>query len=187
MNDTQWGISLPGIGNSGPAHWQSLWETRFPGLRRFEPESWERPDLAEWSAALERAVAEAPQPPVLVAHSLACLLVAHGAERLRGRIAGAFLVAVPDDRGQAFPIEAAGFRDPPNTPLPFRTMMIGSVDDPFGTVNHARRRAAEWQASLAVLGARGHINAKSNLGEWPEGLALLAAFRSGLDQRMEVV
>ncbi len=187
MIETQWGISLPGIGNSGPEHWQSLWEARLPGLRRFEPASWDTPDLTNWIAALDRAVTRATEPPVLVVHSLACLLVAHAADRLRGRIAGAFLVSVPDHDGPAFPAAATSFRNPPTIPLPFRTVMIASTDDPFGTVSHAQQRAGEWKASLAVLGPRGHINAKSDLGEWPEGLALLAAFRAGLGQRMETV
>ncbi len=185
MTGSEWGITLPGIGGSGPAHWQSLWEQRFPGLRRFEPSDWNAPDLTDWLKALDRAVAETPAPPVLIVHSLACLMVAHAAGRLRERIAGAFLVSVPDPEGPAFPAAAPSFRDPPTSPFPFPAVIIASTDDPYGRVEHARQRAAEWKTSLAVLGPRGHINAKSDLGEWPEGLALLAAFRAGLGQRME--
>lgn len=184
MTDTQWGINLPGIGNSGPGHWQSLWEAQLPGLRRFAPASWDAPERADWMRALDKAVTEAPQPPVLIVHSLACLLVAHAAAALKGRIAGAFLVSVPDPDGPAFPAAAPSFRDPPRKPLPFPAVMIASTDDPYGTVDHARQRAMEWQASLAILGPRGHINAKSDLGAWPEGLALLTAFRAGLGQAM---
>jgi predicted alpha/beta hydrolase family esterase len=184
MAERQWGISLPGIGNSGAAHWQTMWELKLAGLRRFAPADWDSPDLQNWLSALDHAVADAPEPPVLVAHSLACLLVAHAAEKLAGRIAGALLVAVPDPEGPAFPAAATSFRNPPGTQLPFPAVIIASTDDPYGPLAHAERRAAGWNTGLAVLGPRGHINAKSDLGEWPEGLALLAAFLAGLGQRM---
>lgn len=70
-------VMVPGIGGSGPEHWQSHWETLYPNTLRIEPNSWDEPDLADWFAALDRAVASAPYPPVLVCHSLGCLLFAH--------------------------------------------------------------------------------------------------------------
>lgn len=68
-------IILPGIGGSGEAHWQTRWEKSNPEMRRFQPADWEKPDLADWISALERAVGASATPPLLVAHSLACLLV----------------------------------------------------------------------------------------------------------------
>lgn len=56
-------VIVPGIGNSGPDHWQSHWETAFPGAARIAPASWEAPDLADWTAALDTAVANAGAPP----------------------------------------------------------------------------------------------------------------------------
>ncbi|HRJ59973.1 MAG TPA: alpha/beta hydrolase, partial [Azospirillaceae bacterium] len=53
-------IILPGIGDSGPAHWQSLWQAQNPSYRRFAPGDWDRPQLADWLAALERALNAAP-------------------------------------------------------------------------------------------------------------------------------
>src|SRR5262245_64114199 len=70
-------IVLPGIGGSGESHWQTRWEQADPRMRRFAPASWEHPVLADWIAALDTAI-DAGQPrPLLLAHSLACLLVAH--------------------------------------------------------------------------------------------------------------
>jgi predicted alpha/beta hydrolase family esterase len=69
-------VILPGIGGSGDTHWQSYWERRNPRASPILPRSWDRPDVADWTAALDRAVA-APRAPLLVAHTLACLLVAH--------------------------------------------------------------------------------------------------------------
>src|SRR6266487_1405068 len=94
-------ITLPGIGGSDREHWQSAWEATDPGFCRFQPRSWDRPDLNDWGDALELAVRTSKKRPVLVAHSLSCLLVAHWAARSKQTIAGAFLVSVPDPSGPA--------------------------------------------------------------------------------------
>ena len=60
-------VMLPGIYNSGPTHWQTLWESD-RSFVRFEPPDWDEPVRAEWIAVLEAAVALTPEPPVLVAH-----------------------------------------------------------------------------------------------------------------------
>lgn len=172
-------IILPGIGNSGEAHWQTRWEQADPSFQRFQPASWEQPELQDWIAALDRAVAAQAQPPLLVAHSLACLLVAHWAARTRGRVRGALLVAVPDPEGPAFPAEAASFRTVPEQPLPFPALIVASTDDPYGSVDHARGRAAAWGAGFVTLGPFGHINGASGLGDWPTGQMLLEAFAAG--------
>ncbi len=169
-------IILPGIGNSGDTHWQTLWQRDDAAMRRFRPADWDRPDLADWIAAIDREIAASPAPPVLVAHSLACLAVPH----VRRRVAGAFLVAVPDPAGPAFPAEAAGFADVPAGPLGFPALIVASSDDPFGTTDHARRRAGLWGSGLVEIGARGHVNGASGLGAWPEGRNLLHAFVAGL-------
>ncbi|MEW5420675.1 RBBP9/YdeN family alpha/beta hydrolase [Amorphus sp. 3PC139-8] len=174
------GLLLPGIGGSGAAHWQSHWEAENRSFQRFRPADWDQPDLIDWLRALEVAVTEAEEKPVLIAHSLACLLVAHAAERVGPRVRGAFLVAVPDPDEPAFPDEAAGFGDPPTRPLPFPTLIVGSTDDPYGSLDYVRRRAREWNAGLVDVGARGHINGDSGLGAWKEGRMLLEAFCAGL-------
>lgn len=173
-------IILPGLGNSGPDHWQSLWQARDPASRRFAPTDWDRPMLDDWLRALDAAVAAVPGPPLLIAHSLACLLVAHWAARPAAMpVRGAFLVAPPDPDGPAFPPETASFRSPPASALPFPTLVVASADDPFGSAESARRRAASWGAGFVVAGALGHINSASGIGDWPQGAALLEAFRAG--------
>ncbi|MET3666302.1 putative alpha/beta hydrolase family esterase [Caulobacter sp. 1776] len=118
---------------------------------------------------------------MLVAHSLGCLLVAHWWARGGQGARGAFLVATPDPDGPAFPaVEAASFRDPPRTAAPFPVRMIASADDPYGTLDHAAARAADWGASLVEAGALGHVNAGSGLGDWPRGRALLSDFLASL-------
>ena len=173
-------LILPGIGGSGEEHWQTYWEKAQPSMRRFAPASWDNPDLADWIASLDRAIGDTNQPPFLVAHSLACLLIAHWHRRLPRRIAGAFMVAVPDPVGAQFPPEAAEFEGVPEGRLGFPSLIIASSNDPFASLNYTRRRAAEWGAGLVELGALGHINGKSGLGKWQEGLSLLHAFKAGL-------
>ena len=173
-------ILMPGIWNSGPTHWQTLWEAANPAIVRFSPPDWERPVRAEWIAALEAAVVMAPEPPVLVAHSLSCLLVPMWAAKSSSRVAGAFLVAPVDPAEPAFPDAATGFREVPREPLPFPSLVVGSLDDPYAGVEFARGFAADLGAQFVVAGALGHINADSGLGDWPQGQELLAGFVAGL-------
>ena len=173
-------IILPGLGGSGKTHWQSLWERDHPRARRFRPSSWDEPILSDWMAALTQAVSAAETPPVLVAHSLSCLLVAHWQKASAHPVAGAFLVGVPDPKAVIFPPEVGGFADVPETPFRFPALIVASSDDPYATLDHTRLRAAQWGAGLVEAGALGHINGPSGIGDWPQGRALLAAFGAGM-------
>ncbi|MPS68826.1 MAG: serine hydrolase family protein [Novosphingobium sp.] len=173
-------VVLPGIGGSGAEHWQSHWERADSRMHRFAPESWEAPGLDQWIEALDQAVSRAAEPPVLVAHSLSCLLVAHWSRRSSLTVRGAFLVALPDPQGPSFPAEAAGFADPPEAPLRFPGLLIASSNDPYGTLEHARLRAGQWSCPLMEAGDLGHINAASALGDWAWGRAELDRFEAGL-------
>ena len=46
-------LSVPGCQNSGPEHWQSLWERRYPEYRRVQQRDCERPRRADWVAGLD--------------------------------------------------------------------------------------------------------------------------------------
>jgi len=168
-------LILPGYGNSGPEHWQSLWEAANPAFRRIEQRDWGRPVCAEWVAALEQAVANSGPNTVLVAHSLACLLVVHWAASTRLPIKAALLVAVPDPLGANFPSDALGFAPLPKQPLPFLSQMVASSDDPFSDQEYSQACAAAWGSRWMSIGAAGHINGSSGLGDWPQGLQLLRA------------
>jgi predicted alpha/beta hydrolase family esterase len=166
-------ITLPGIGNSGPEHWQSLWEAQDSCFKRFSPASWDQPELEDWIVALEAAVAASPAPAVLVAHSLACRLIPHWQGRSALPVAGAMLVAVPDAEGMGFPAAAATFANPPETRLRFPSVIVASGNDPYGAVDYSARRARQWGSRLVEVGELGHINAGSGIGAWPAGRAIL--------------
>jgi uncharacterized protein len=161
-------LIVPGIGNSGPLHWQSLWQAARPGWRRLAVPDWDQVRCADWVAALE---AQAPRGGIIVAHSLGCLAVAHWAAR--GMLHGALLVAVPDPHGPAFPDAASGFAPLPMERLPFPTIIAASSNDPYGSMEHARVCASAWGSELVSMGAHGHLNAASGLGGWPAGWRLL--------------
>jgi predicted alpha/beta hydrolase family esterase len=171
-------LVLPGYGGSGPQHWQTLWEARDPAFRRVEQKDWDHPALPEWAQTLERAVAEADGEVILVAHSLACLLVAHwaamSAQAVKSKVKAALLVGPPDPAGPAFPKDAVGFDPVPAGPLPFRSLVVSSTDDPYATVEFCLRCSQGWGSRFEVIGPKGHINASSGLGEWEAGLGLLA-------------
>jgi predicted alpha/beta hydrolase family esterase len=173
-------VMLPGIGGSNADHWQTLWEGSHSSMRRFNPPDWDKPELFAWCSALQDAVDAAESPVVLVAHSLSCLLIAHWAAQARSVVAGAFLVAVPDPQEPAFPSVANSFRNVPKLPLPFRSIIVASTDDPYGGIEYMERCAREWGSELVNVGTHGHINASSNLGEWREGKCLLRDFVSDL-------
>jgi predicted alpha/beta hydrolase family esterase len=176
-------ITLPGIGGSGAEHWQTLWESTDARFERFQPSNWDVPDLDDWIAALDRTVASAREPVVLLAHSLACLLVAHWAQRSKRSVAGAFLVSVPDPNSAKFPVAASAFKAAPPAGLRFPALMVASTDDPYGTIEYARLRASQWLSNLVEVGALGHINAESGVGDWPQGRILLTAFCAGMGWR----
>lgn len=174
-------LLLPGIAGSGPDHWQSHWERTDPDMTRFAPSDWDRPELTDWCEALDRAVEALDRPPILVAHSLACLLVAHWSATRGTLVAGAMLVAVPDPAGPAFPDEARSFAQVPEQPLRSPSLIVASANDPYGTVDYSKRRAGQWGSRLIALGRLGHINAGSNLGDWPEGRDILTFFRAEIE------
>ncbi|WP_198148076.1 RBBP9/YdeN family alpha/beta hydrolase [Elstera litoralis] len=167
----------------GPSIGKAGWEAEDGRLRRFQPRDWDDPELGDWIAALDCAVAAAKGPRVLVAHSLACLLVAHWLLASPLPVAGVVLVSTPDPEGAKFPPQAKSFANPPTQKFRCPALMLASSNDPYGTLDYARAMAAHWGSGLIEMGALGHINAHSGLGAWPEGRALLAAFVAGVQKR----
>ncbi len=171
-------LTLPGWLNSGPDHWQSRWEQQHD-VQRVEQSDWQWPRRGDWMARLEEVLLADSRPALLAAHSLGCLLVAAWAAHSShtDRVVGALLVAPPDLDRPDSPPQLAGWRLAWRQPLPFPARLVYSSDDPFGDADHARRLAADWGAQLSPLGPRGHLNADSGLGDWPEGLAWLHGLR----------
>ncbi|HKT27878.1 RBBP9/YdeN family alpha/beta hydrolase [Dyella sp.] len=166
-------LLVPGIGNSGPTHWQSYWESEHDSYARVHQNDWERPVCADWVSALERTAQRAEPGALIAAHSLGCLVVANWLAQTSIRIAGALLVAVPDPSGVSFPTEAKGFTPVPLDPLPCPSIVVASSNDPYSDIAFATQCAHAWGSRLINIGRAGHINAASGLGHWDNGQRML--------------
>jgi len=174
-------LILPGLFNSGPEHWQSLWHAKHPEYHRLEQKDWETPDCADWVQTLEDAIGKIGGPVVLAGHSSACALVGHYAARYgdgEGRVAAAFLVGPSDTEGPNYPVGPTGFAPMPLHKLPFKSVVVASTDDPYVTLERAKSFASAWGSRLITLENAGHINAASGYGPWPEGLRWLEQLQS---------
>jgi predicted alpha/beta hydrolase family esterase len=172
-------VIIPGIGGSGEEHWQTLWERQWGAAAvRITPQSWSQPDLLDWVAAVDRAVNDAEardSEVVLIAHSLGCWAASAWLNGATGRhLAGALLVAPPDQTGDAFPVEAAStFVGVEARMLPCRSVVVASTNDPYCSLDVAERLATSWGSLLHVVGEFGHLNTASSLGNWPLGREVL--------------
>jgi predicted alpha/beta hydrolase family esterase len=170
-------ITLPGLWNSGPQHWQTLWEHKYPAWTRISHRDWNSPACAEWVAELDAAIAESDGPPILVAHSLSCVLVSRWAMSDSAlRIAGAFLVAPSDVDAPSYPSEPVGFGPMPLARLPFPSVVVASSNDEYVALERARLFAQAWRSRFVEIGPAGHINGASGYGAWPEGETMLMEF-----------
>ena len=165
-------LILPGIGDSDPGHWQSLWQESPPRFVRVEQRDWRRPVCAQWVETLEHAVKSEGGDCVLVAHSLGCLLVAHWAAQTSLGVRGALLVAPPDPGSAVFPPQIEGFSQVPMAPLAFPSIVVASSDDAYGDLSFTAACARAWGSRFVEIGPAGHINTVRGFGPWPEGLAL---------------
>ena len=173
-------LMLPGWTNSGPEHWQTIWERQNPGYRRVHQADWDLPIRADWIETLASAVEDAPAPVILVAHSLGCLaavgLAADGSPAAVARVAGAFLVAPPDIERPAAAEPLQAWRPIPMARLPFASLLIASQNDDYAEPSRSAEFAAAWGSTFVDLGRAGHINATAGYGPWPQGHAMLLEF-----------
>ena len=171
-------LTVPGLGNSGPTHWQTLWENARDDTMRVDLGMWDTPHRNAWVTKLDQAVRTAQAPVVLVGHSLGCLSIAWWAtlspQPYGWPVAGALLVAPADVDRHDGPPELSGFAPAPATPLPFPSIVVASRDDPWIRFERAQTLASGWGSHLVDAGSAGHINAASGVGDWIEGQALLA-------------
>jgi uncharacterized protein len=170
-------LTVPGLGGSGPSHWQTLWEQSRPDTHRVELGMWDTPHRNAWVTKLDQAIRIAQAPVVLAAHSLGCLAVAWWAT-LAGQtfgtpVAGALLVAPADVDRDSAAMELHAFRPTPTTLLPFPSVVVASSDDPWMSIERAEDLARGWGSLFVDAGPQGHLNAASGIGWWEEGQGLL--------------
>ena len=89
-------------------------------------------------------------------------------------VRGALLVAPPDSERADMPPQVHSFAPIVRARLPFPALAVVSEDDPFCTPARARAMIADWGCRSIEPGRRGHLNADSGLGDWPQGREWLA-------------
>jgi len=174
MSDALRFLLLPGWLDSGPTHWQTRWEA-LRGCERVRQDDWLWPRRGDWMARLDDVLQADTRPAVLVAHSLGCQLIAAWAAHSRhaSRVRAALLVAPPDTEREDMPPNLFNWRPIVRGRLPFSSTMVLSTDDPYCQIERATQMARDWGSAVIKIGARGHVNGDSGLGDWPQGWALL--------------
>jgi predicted alpha/beta hydrolase family esterase len=167
-------LFLPGFGNSGPEHWQSLWERTVSFARRVDLGDWNCPSRARWTSRLHAAVTSCREPPVLIAHSLGVIAAVWWAALYDAPVHAALLVAPPDLMRTDLPPEVLAFGAPPSGRLRFDAVLASSSNDPYCELHRSRVLAKAWGARFVDLGPAGHVNTDSGHGPWPDGERLLA-------------
>ena len=177
-------LILPGLNGSGEGHWQWHWVRDKKDAVFVEQDNWTCPDLSHWRNRLE-AVLERSGDVWIVAHSLGCILTANIAKSpLAGRIRGALLVA-PCDLVATEKLHPCvlNFGEMPLDALPFPSLVVASLNDPYMAFNTVKTVAGSWQSALIDIGEAGHINIKSGFGRWTGGYELLSLLKSAARHR----
>lgn len=167
-------LIVPGLGNSGPEHWQTYFEESGPQFHRIQQEEWDAPECADWIQRIEESVRQFdPQDVILIGHSLGCTAIAHWAMRFGKAVKGALLVAPSDIENPVYTFPATGFSPIPMEKISFPTVVVASTDDPWVSFERAAFFASSWGSEFVSIGSAGHINVASGHGAWEEGLELL--------------
>jgi len=170
-------LILHGYAGSGPEHWQSWLADR---LRRAgetvaypDLPSPDAPTLEAWRAALEEEMRGLPGEPVVVCHSLACILWLHhcaAALREGGRAERVLLVAPPSASAGVRPIL-------PFFPVPLDVAGVAAAAgetriacavDPYCPEGADALYGAPLDLPVDRLpDGAGHINPDAGYGPWP--------------------
>ena len=170
-------LIIPGLNNSGPRHWQTLWEREHADCVRVELGMWDNPHRNTWVNKLNAAIHATSRPVILVAHSLGCHAVSwwNALERPTegGKVLGALLVAPPQVEGPEIDARISGFAPVVRQRLPFTSILAASQNDRYIEFGQAKKLARIWGSRFVDVGPLGHINADSGIGNWPYGRYLL--------------
>lgn len=181
-------LIVPGLRDHVAAHWQTLLAAQLPRGRTVPPMGREDLDCARRLAAIESAIAGIEGPVVIVAHSGGCVMVAHWARMTAhaARVRGALLATPPDferPMPEGYPgidaLAQGGWLPVPREPLPFRSLVVTSDDDPLGALDRVQALARDWGSEVFHAGAVGHLNPASGFGPWPLAMDLVERLDCG--------
>jgi uncharacterized protein len=160
-------LILHGWQGSGPGHWQTWLAQRLHGNGQHVaypdlPDA-DDPRLDTWLASLEGEMRALPGEPIVLCHSLSCLLWLHHVERGGTQAERLLLVAPPGEQP-----ELVEFFPPPFPELTGEARMVCSDDDPYCPDGAAHLYGRRLGIPIDLLRGAGHINADSGYGAWPE-------------------
>jgi predicted alpha/beta hydrolase family esterase len=173
-------VLVPGFKDSGPDHWQTLWQHQLPAFQRITQKRWDNPDIELWIAAIQRLITQRNRPAVLIGHSLGALASTCLAADRHPLVAGVFLVA------PAEPVRFEAEDRVPQQSLGVPAIVAASHNDPIMRFARAEHWCRIWQADLVDLGDAGHINAEAGFGPWPHGLDVLLALAEKAIARLAI-
>jgi len=168
-------VLVPGLYDSGPEHWQSLWQQRHPFWRRIAQRNWNTPDIELWVGSIRRLLAQRTRPAILLGHSFgalaSCCALADGIPGIGG------LMLVAPAEPSRFELEERV----PERALGIPSVVVASHNDPVMRFPRAVHWAEVWGSELVDLGEAGHINVEAGFGRWPYGLEVLRGLVRRLD------
>ncbi|RZK16567.1 MAG: alpha/beta hydrolase [Pedobacter sp.] len=168
---------VPGLGNSGPDHWQTHFENSGDNFYRIDQNEWDAPASRDWIENIETTLSNYDlSTVVLIGHSLGCTAIANWAKEHKKVIKGALLVAPSDLEAPRYTFPTVGFDRVPLDKINFKTIVVASSNDEWVSLERAKFFADHWGSEFYNIGEAGHINAVSGYGEWPAGLEILKRF-----------
>jgi hypothetical protein len=179
-------LVVPGLNDSGPAHWQSWLEARYSRRAvRVQQDDWAHPELELWAQRIELTLARHPGARwVAVAHSFGCLALlrhlAQGSDAVLSPVLGAVLVAPADP--EKFGVAAKL----PSSRLAVPAVVLASEDDPWMRFESVCAWARVWGTQVISLGAAGHINTESGFGPLPQAGALVELMVQRLERERRI-
>jgi predicted alpha/beta hydrolase family esterase len=171
-------FNIPGLRNSGPNHWQTLWEKQYPSkFIRIQQDNWEQPDCEIWIQKLEEVLSQYEMEEIiLIGHSVGCATIVNWFGKFQHRIKGALLVAPSDVERGDYPKYITGFIPLYLQPLPFKTIVVASTDDHVVDYERADYFASIWGSELITINEGGHLEGNIGTNNWQEGIQLLEKF-----------
>jgi len=163
-------LNIPGLKNSGPQHWQTHLEKKYPNdFQRVLQDNWDSPNCSDWIIRLEEVLSQQPlEDVILIGHSVGCATIVNWFGKYQHRIKGAMLVAPSDVERGDYPQYITGFFPLYLKELPFPSIVVGSTDDHVVDFERAEYFAGLWGSDFVEVENGGHLE-----GAWEEAFEVL--------------
>ena len=177
-------LFVPGLRDHVEDHWQTHLAREIAGSKTVPPLIKDRLSLRARVEVLDEALQAIAGDVILAAHSAGVLMIAHWAQNPTRAIRAA-LLATPADIETPLPegyptfqeLTQNGWLPIPRAPLPFRSIVVASRNDPLAKFERVKSFAESWQATLVDGGEIGHLNPATGFGPWPAAHELIAQLR----------